>query len=159
MNRKRTSVEALESLRLRLLRHQRRDPETGCLIFTGYTRSSGYGELGLGGNETVFAHRAAAFFSGIIDSLDDPSLVCHHCDNPPCIEPSHLYKGSNATNRADALARKRWIGHQARQTRCKHGHALSGDNMYRLPNGERRCRSCERRRGMEYKKRRRERAL
>jgi len=36
--------------------------------------------------------------------------VCHHCDNPPCVNPSHLYVGTKQQNHDDMVRR----GHQAR---------------------------------------------
>lgn len=38
-----------------------------------------------------------------IDSL----LICHHCDNPPCINPEHLYAGTNYDNVQDMVLRNR----------------------------------------------------
>lgn len=34
--------------------------------------------------------------------------VCHRCDNPPCVNPAHLYYGTRQNNIDDALARGRW---------------------------------------------------
>ncbi len=35
------------------------------------------------------------------------AMVCHHCDNRPCVRPEHLYLGDATTNSADAVARDR----------------------------------------------------
>lgn len=44
-----------------------------------------------------------------------PVMVCHHCDNPPCCNPAHLYGGDAATNGADKAARGRGRGKGDRQ--------------------------------------------
>jgi hypothetical protein len=45
-------------------------------------------------------------FTGI-DPLD--KLICHRCDNPPCVNPNHLYAGTPRENARDVIVRKRNI--------------------------------------------------
>lgn len=36
-----------------------------------------------------------------------PKSACHHCDNPTCWNPDHLYGGDQSTNNHDAIRRGR----------------------------------------------------
>lgn len=38
---------------------------------------------------------------------EDADVCCHHCDNPKCVRPSHLYSGTHKTNNQDAHDRGR----------------------------------------------------
>lgn len=63
-----------------------------------------YGQFGYqGGN--YLAHRVAYLMKrGPVDSAD---VVCHHCDNPSCVRPEHLFLGTHADNADDMLDKGR----------------------------------------------------
>lgn len=66
------------------------------------SRSHGYG--GYAGQR---AHRVSLEFK-LGRPLRDGAFACHHCDNPPCVNPDHLYEGDYVTNSTDAYRRGRW---------------------------------------------------
>jgi len=77
----------------------------GCLLWTGHTNADGYGEFSHEG-KMVRAHRKAwevANGRAVPAGLE----VCHSCDVPACIEPSHLSAETHQKNVADRDARKR----------------------------------------------------
>lgn len=62
----------------------------------------GYGQYG---KKAQRAHRVA--YVEAFGPIPDGLAVCHRCDNPPCIEPSHLFLGTSQENTADCLAKGR----------------------------------------------------
>lgn len=81
--------------------------ETGCREWQGSrNRVSGYGAKCWRGIN-VTAHRVAYELTHGPIPVGLNSQILHHCDNPPCCEPSHLYLGTCADNMRDRDMRGR----------------------------------------------------
>jgi hypothetical protein len=71
----------------------------GCWHFIGAKDADGYGAFWFQG-KTKGAHQFSARYLGNM-VLQPGDHVCHHCDNPPCCNPDHLFVGSTQQNTKD----------------------------------------------------------
>ena len=80
-----------------------RDSQPDCWNWIG-GKSKNYGALTFN-KKSYRAHRVSyQIFKG---EIPEQMLVCHHCDNPACINPDHLFLGSWSDNMKDAWEKGR----------------------------------------------------
>ena len=130
-------------------------PKSQCWMWRGDKDQDGYGVFCVGGT-TVKAHR----FSYTWHSGTDPHPlhVLHRCNNPSCVNPLHLYAGTNQQNMDDRKA----SGGYSTPSHCPAGHPYTGVNAYRYklkhsPGYGTHCRKCKALRQREYVARQRHR--
>jgi hypothetical protein len=78
--------------------------KNGCWNWTGKTRKDGYGTIVYNGKETR-AHRVSLILKGYV--LNRSIKVCHNCDNPKCVNPDHLFLGTQKDNIKDMFKKHR----------------------------------------------------
>lgn len=80
------------------------EPSSGCWIWSAYKNRRGYGVVSHNGRLWK-AHRF--FYHYLVEPIDADGVICHRCDNPSCVNPAHLFMGSQRDNLLDCIAKGR----------------------------------------------------
>jgi hypothetical protein len=135
----------LEPLEQRFWRKVDKAGPNECWLWKGtLSEPNGYGLISNGHNKPwLRAHRVSWQLANGRDPGD--LFVCHSCDNRTCVNPAHLWLGTNTDNLKDMVAKGRHINQ--RKTHCPSGHEYSAENTRLYGRGYRRCIECTQARG------------
>lgn len=124
----------------------------GCHVWNGARNKKGYGQIRVGGKQ-VGVHIVSYKFH--VGPIKKGKEIDHTCDNPPCMNPTHLKQVTHKQNILRSATAHAAVN--ARKTHCPRNHPYSGDNLMFTTNGGRLCRICELERQRGVKRRQRER--
>lgn len=97
-----------EDLKIRFWKKVSKQKEDECWIWNAYKHKKGYGYFHANGS-VMKSHR----ISFILENktlIPKGMCICHSCDNPSCVNPNHLWMGTNMDNIKDSLMKGRRIG-------------------------------------------------
>lgn len=97
----------------------------GCWEWQGHRSPKGYGAFKDAGSKIIPAHRAA--YEMEVGPIPAGHVVMHRCDNPPCVNPTHLTTGTVRENNEDRDAK----GRQVAPKGSKHGMATITEDVVR----------------------------
>jgi hypothetical protein len=131
----------------------------GCWEWQGFRLPTGGHKLGYGQmvvrslRRPVNTHRIA----WVIEHGTIPAglCVCHRCDNPPCVNPAHLFLGTARDNTRDMIAKGRQGHGSTPRPTCRNGHPWTAENTQAIRDGKyRSCALCQAQKGaMQLKER------
>lgn len=97
---------------------------TGCFEWQARRNEFGYGSVGFK-KKRLKAHRVSwEVFRG---PIPEGMCVCHHCDNPCCINPDHLFIGTRTDNMRDASRKGRIATGDRHSSRTHPESVVRGD--------------------------------
>lgn len=105
------------------------EPNSGCWLWIGAVHRQGYGQIAVATKDIRLAHRVSWFLHR--GEMPPAHIkVCHACDNPACVNPDHLWLGSQRDNTADCINKGR--ARRSKQRGSSNGRAVLTEAQVRL---------------------------
>lgn len=119
--------------------------DRGCWEYQGRPNGLGYRQITISGKRWM-VHRVMFWMENgpFPIELD----ICHTCDNPPCCNPAHLFKGNASQNILDSVIKNRH--YSASKDKCERGHPYIEHGRVDSKSGNRHCKFCDRARQRIY---------
>ena len=134
-----------EILRKRIIDNSFPITESGCWIWMSKPEGFGYGQIYInynGKNTKYRTHRLS--YEIFTHQIPVGMHVLHECDEPSCVNPHHLFLGTQGDNNRDMHKKGRFVSGSKKRTHCPKGHEYSQNNTYITKEGHRNCRMCGR---------------
>lgn len=101
-------------------------PTTGCQVWMGAVCRQGYGRVRRKGRSPMLVHRLR--YELAYGPFDAALKVCHRCDNPGCVNPTHLFLGTQEDNLRDMFKKGRGRPHGKAPRKKAQGGATATRN-------------------------------
>lgn len=106
------------------------DKSGDCWLWTCGTDEKGYGRVGYRRRRSVGAHRVAW---ALTHGGELPTAwVLHQCDNPPCVNPDHLFLGDATDNNHDRQIKGRTRGWAGRSGADHHAYKVTPELLTKI---------------------------
>jgi len=118
------------------------DESTGCWNWIGCKSKKGYGKINRFLNGKRFSHAHRYFYAVLIGGDLGDYYVLHTCDNRGCVNPQHLFLGTQQDNMDDMRKKGRaYSGYRVSITHCPQGHKYTKENIL-IRRNSRYCKAC-----------------
>lgn len=100
-----TRQHSTPTIRQRFEKFVMPEPMSGCWLWDGAVNDKGYGQIGMGRGSAKYAHRVS--YELHKGKIPKGLHICHHCDNPICVNPNYLFAGTRKDNMQDMIMKGR----------------------------------------------------
>lgn len=118
---------------------------TGCYLWTGRLRTTGYGVFAVQHGDIRLAHRV--MYETHCGPIPEGMVLDHICSQRCCVNPDHLQPVTPSDNSKRSARRGRYVNngkHSSAKTHCPQGHGYTPENTGYSTRGSRFCRECGR---------------